>query len=144
MKTKDVFLLLLRLALGWLFLYAGLTKVLDPSWSAAGYLGSATTFSGVYAWLASDGILPVVNFVNQWGLTLLGASLILGGLVRVSAPLGALLMLLYYFPVLDFPMVGYGFLVDEHLVYALALLLLGALEAGQNWGLDGLMKRKKI
>ena len=28
----------LRLVVGWVFLYAGVTKLLDPSWTARGYL----------------------------------------------------------------------------------------------------------
>jgi len=130
-------LLLLRLSMGWLMFYAGITKVLDPNWSAAGYLENAQTFSSFYAWLAQPAILPFINFVNEWGLTLLGISLILGIFVRLSTIFGAVLMLLYYFPVLEFPLIGtHSYLVDEHVIYAIALLVLGALNAGQEWGLD--------
>jgi thiosulfate dehydrogenase (quinone) large subunit len=134
-------LFLLRLAMGWLFFYAGITKVLDASWSAAGYLNSAETFGIFYAWLASPELLPVTNFVNQFGLTLLGVFLLLGLFVRWSAYAGAVLMLLYYFPVLTFPYIGtHAFLVDEHIIYALSLIMLGILEAGRTWGLDGKIK----
>tara|TARA_Y100000310_G_C20418489_1_gene685509 strand:- start:395 stop:847 length:453 start_codon:yes stop_codon:yes gene_type:complete len=135
---KPFFLFLLRISLGWLFFYAGITKVLNPEWTAAGYLKGAKTFTGLYQWLASPEILPLTDFFNEWGLTLLGVSLILGVGVRLTAPLGALLMLLYYFPILEFPLVGaHSFIVDEHIVYALALLLLGAMNAGRVWGLEG-------
>lgn len=130
-------LVLLRVALGVLLLYAGLTKLLNPAWSAAGYLGSAETFAGFYAWLASPGMLPLVNFLNMWGLTLIGIALILGIFVRLASALGALMMFLYYLPILQFPHVGeHSYLVDEHIVYALALLLLGALRAGRVAGLE--------
>ncbi|MEK7123206.1 MAG: DoxX family membrane protein, partial [Patescibacteria group bacterium] len=116
-------LVAVRIALGWVMLYAGVTKIINPVWSAAGYLNTAKTFSGFYAWLTQPGILPVVNFVNEWGLTLLGVSLILGVFVRLSGILGAILMILYYFPGLTFPMVGKtAFIVDEHIIYALTLL----------------------
>lgn len=138
--AKDVsqraLIALTRLALGVLFFYAGITKVLNPAWSAAGYLTGAKNFTGLYAWLASPSILPIVNFLNEWGLTLLGVSLILGIAVRLSATLGAILMILYYLP-LGFPYPNaHAFLVDEHIVYALALLLLGNLRAGRVWGLE--------
>lgn len=129
-------LALLRIALGWLFFYAGITKVLNPAWSSKGYLLGAKTFSGFYAWLASDGILPVVDFLNEWGLTLIGASLILGIGVRLSGLLGAAMMLLYWFPVLEFPKVDHGYLVDDHVVYALALLYFSASRAGRAYGLE--------
>jgi len=60
-----------RVVLGWLMFYAGLTKVLAPGWNAAGFLNGAKTFSGFYAWLATPGLLGIVNFLNAWGLTLL-------------------------------------------------------------------------
>lgn len=130
-------LFILRVATGWLMFYAGITKLLDPSWSAAGYLKSAKTFVGLYTWLSSPGMLPFINFINEWGLTLLGVSLILGLFVRLSAPLGALLMLLYYFPVLTFPTIGeHSYIVDEHLIYAAALLVLAAYRAGRVWGME--------
>lgn len=128
---------MLRLSLGWLFFYAGITKVLNPAWSAAGYLKGAKTFVEFYQWLASPGILPAVDFVNEWGLTLLGLSLIFGVFVQLSSILGAVLMLLYYLPILDFPYPNpYSYLVDEHIIYALVLLLFASLRAGRVWGLE--------
>ncbi|MBV22357.1 MAG: hypothetical protein CMI57_02580 [Parcubacteria group bacterium] len=132
LKTNTT-LVLLRLAFGWFFLYAGLTKVVNPEWTATGFLNNAQTFSGFYSWLASSNILPIVDFLNEWGLTLIGATLILGIFVRLSAYLGALLMILYYFPGLTFPHVGeHAYLVDEHIIYALALLLLASLHTAHH------------
>lgn len=134
---QKISLFALRITIGWLMLYAGVTKLLVPSWSAAGYLAGAKTFSGFYHWLTTPGVMPITNVVNEWGLTLLGVSLILGLAVRLSAPLGALLMLLYYFPVLTFPTIApHSYLVDEHIVYATALLVLAGFRAGRAWGLE--------
>ena len=136
-KFQKISLFLLRVSMGWLMFYAGITKVFNPEWSAAGYLNGAKTFVGFYQWLASPGILPLVNFVNEWGLTLLGVSLILGIGVRLSSILGATLMLLYYFPIFDFPYPNsHSFLIDEHIIYTLVLLLFAGLRAGRVWGLE--------
>lgn len=136
-KGQKVVLFLLRVSLGWLFFYAGVTKLFDPGWTAAGYLQGAKTFGWFYEWLLTPNVLPIVNFLNEWGLTLLGVSLILGVAVRLSAMLGALLMLLYYFVILDFPYPNaHSFIVDEHIIYALALLLLACVRAGRVWGLE--------
>lgn len=118
--------------------YAGITKILNPEWSSAGYLNAAKTFPELYQWLASSEIISITNFFNEWGLTLLGASLILGVGVRLSAPLGALLMLLYYFPVLEFPYIaGNSFIVDEHIIYVVALLVLAATHGSRILSLEG-------
>jgi len=133
----KISLLLLRLGVGWFMFYAGITKVLNPEWSAAGYLKGAKTFPGLYQWFAQPDILPIINFINEWGLTLLGVSLLLGIFVRLSSLLGVALMLLYYFPVLEFPLIPpHSYIVDDHIIDAFALLVLAALQAGRVWGLD--------
>jgi thiosulfate dehydrogenase [quinone] large subunit len=117
--------------------YAGITKIIDPNWSAAGYLMNAKTFPAFFAWFASPGVLPITNFLNEWGLTILGVSLILGLFVRFTSIFGALLMLLYYFPALQFPLIPpHSYLVDEHIIYALVLLYFAATRAGRVYGLS--------
>ena len=135
-KRQTQALALLRVVLGWFFFYAGITKVLNPDWTAQGYLAAAKTFSGFYSWLASPANIGWVNFLNEWGLTLIGVSLIFGIGVRLSSVLGVLIMILYWLPVLEFPYVEHGFIVDDHLVFAAALLLLAALKAGRYYGLE--------
>lgn len=136
-------LFLLRIAIGWLFFYAGITKVINSSWSAAGYLSNAQNFQSFYSWLALPSNIGWVNFLNEWGLTLIGVSLILGIFVRWSALAGILVMILYYLPILSFPHVGdHGYLVDEHIIYILVLLVLMLSQAGNTWGIDKYIKRR--
>jgi thiosulfate dehydrogenase [quinone] large subunit len=126
MKLQLNFHAGLSAVLGLFFFNSGLSKLINPAWTSKGYLLGAKTFSGFYAWLASPEILPLVDAVNEWSLTLLGLSLLFGLGTRLSTKLGAVLMLLYYFPVLAFPNVGHGYLIDEHIIYASALLALGS------------------
>ncbi|OGE73797.1 MAG: hypothetical protein A3E28_03575 [Candidatus Doudnabacteria bacterium RIFCSPHIGHO2_12_FULL_42_22] len=141
-KYQGIFLVTLRVAMGWLFFHAGIVKILNPNWSAAGYLNNAKNLEGFYHWLATPTLLPITNFVNEWALTLLGAALILGIFVRFAAPLGALLMIFYYLP-LSFPKPdANSYIVDDHLIYAIVLLYLGAVNAGKIWGLDGYKHKK--
>lgn len=135
---QNISIFLLRIGLGWVMFYAGITKLLNPNWSAGGYLQNAKTFPDLYASLANPAILPIINFVNEWGLTLLGVSLILGLFVRLSSILGIVLMLLYYFPVLEFPYVpsGHAFIIDDHIIYALILFYFATSRPGRAWGLE--------
>ena len=129
-------LALLRIAIGWLFFYAGITKILNTSWSPAGYLSAPKMFSELYAFLISPSILPVTTFLSEWGLTLIGVALILGVFMRLATVLGAIIMLLFYFPILDFPYPNnHSYIVDEHIIYALVMLVLHVCDAGQAWGL---------
>lgn len=134
-SKNKIPLFLLRISLGWLYFWAGFTKIINPSWSAAGYLEGAKLFPEFYAWLASPSILPITNFLNEWGLFLLGISLLLGLGVRFSTLFGVLLMVLYYIPLgVPYPN-PHSLIVDEHIVYAAALLVLYASYAGRFWGL---------
>ncbi len=138
----TVSLVALRIAMGWLLFYAGVTKIINPAWSAAGYLKGAKTFTGIYGWFASPGNIGWVNFLNEWGLTLIGLALIFGILTRYASWAGVLLMVLYYFPILDFPYAGeHSYIIDEHIIYALALILFAAADAGKYWGLDAFLPR---
>jgi thiosulfate dehydrogenase [quinone] large subunit len=129
-------LLLLRLSLGWYFLWAGLTKIFDPTWSAVGFLQNAKTFPDFYRWFASPEIVPWTNFLNEWGIALVGLSLLLGIAVRIGSTIGSLLMMLYYFPSLEFPFIPpHAFIVDEHVIYTFGLAVLAFGDAERKFGL---------
>jgi len=136
-KSEAKWLFLTRVAMGWLMFYAGITKVLDPNWTAAGYGMSAKTFHGLFEFFVSPANIGLIDFVNKWGLTFLGVSLILGIGVRLCSLLGAVLMMFYYFPILDFPYAGeHSYIVDEHIIYALILAFFAAVRAGRYYGLE--------
>lgn len=139
-KLTSLSIFLLRVALGWLFLYSGITKITDAVWSAESYLRGAKILPQLFNFLLDPAVLPYFNLVNKWLLVLVGASLILGLFVRFSAIVGALLMILVYLAVLNFPHIGNDFfIVDEHIIYALALLFLSFIDAGRFWGVDSRM-----
>lgn len=135
-QSQTIALFLLRVSMGWLFFYAGITKILNPDWSAAGYLSGAKTFPDLFNFFLQPNILPIVNLANEWGLTLIGIALILGTFVRWASLAGVILMVLYYLPILDFPYPNaHSYIVDEHVIYMLALVVLAVFNAGQAWGL---------
>jgi thiosulfate dehydrogenase [quinone] large subunit len=141
-KNINTIIIILRIGMGWIFFYAGITKVFNPEWSAAFYLKDAKTFSEFFQFLLQPDILPIVNFLNVWGLTLIGVSLILGIFVRISAPLGALMMILYYLPELHFPYAGeHSMIVDDHIIYAIIFVMLAVSNAGTKFGLDKLFRK---
>ena len=135
---QKAIIFLLRIFIGWVFLYAGVRQVLSPAWTAMEFLGGAKTFPGFYALFTSPAVLPVVNFLVKWGHTLIGLSLVLGIGVRISSSFAAALTILYYLPRLDFPFVGSvsNYIVEYHLVYALVLVYLGSVHAGRCFGLE--------
>jgi len=135
----------LRVLIGWHFLYEGLTKLSAESWSAAGLLNQARgPLSGLFKWMASDpNVLEKVNFLNMWGLTAIGLGLILGCFTRTASASGILLLVLFYF--CNPPFVGYFYsvptegsylIVNKNLVEAAALAVVFTTGSGLVVGLD--------
>lgn len=139
--STKVGVVLLRISLGWMMFYAGITKVLDPAWSAAGFLENAAFFQSFFAWFAQPEILPLTNTLNAWGLMLIGVALLLGLFVRISSLFAIFLMVLYYLPVLPASTGGYTLFVDNHVIYAAGFLLLAGISAGRFAGFDVLLRK---
>lgn len=138
----KISLTLLRISLGWLFFYAGITKVLNPEWTAAGYLGNAQIFPSLFQWFASPANIGWVNLLNEWGLTLIGVALILGVFVRWASLAGIALMVLYYLPILNFPYPNdHSYLVDDHIIYLLIFVVFYFLKSKQTFGINNLLNR---
>jgi len=142
MKAGPLSIAILRLALGWYMLADGMLIVLNPQWSAAGFLLHAKTFPVLYAWFASPANLWWVNPLNEWGIVLVGVALITGVCVRPAAWAGAALMILYYFPHFGYPFVlPYGWVVEEHIINAAAFAVVALSPWASAYGL-GTMARK--
>ena len=143
--VQSIGLLLLRLAIGWHFLYEGLVKLMDPNWSSAGYLAeSRWLLGGVFHWILAHPLaLAVVDQLNIWGLVLIGAGLFLGLFTRAFAVCGIVLLSLYWMA--NPPLVGLNYemftegnylVVDKNLVEMMALLVTALFPASYVWGLD--------
>ena len=150
-NVQLFWLVSLRVLIGWHFLYEGLTKLMNPNWSSVGYLLDSEGFlKEFYFSLASNPTtLSVIDFLNVWGLILIGLGLILGLLTRISTIAGVLLLTLYYFshpPCVGFkyalPMEGSYLIVNKILIEMVALALLFVFPTGRRIGIDRLMCRK--
>ena len=141
-KLDRIIIFLLRVFVGWLFVYAGIWQILQ-GYSAGGFLAHVKTFHGLFAPFAAPAMLPYTDFLMKWGHLLIGLSLVSGLMVRISGPFGILLMLTYHFAHMDWPFIGdhLSLFVDYHLVYAVVIVYLMAHHAGHVWGLDGLVDR---
>jgi len=133
-----------RLAMAWTFLYAASHQIFDPKWTVAGFLSHTKTFHDVYAVFTTPAWAPTITFLVGYGHLLIGLSLLVGLMVRVSASFGILLMLVYWTAHMDFPYIedSNNFLLDFHIVYAGVLAFLIVKQAGHVWGLDGWIERQ--
>ena len=143
----------LRLALGWIFLWAFLDKLfglgfatkaenawIDGGSPTAGFLGNAVKgpFADFYAGFAGA---AWADWLFMTGLAGIGLALILGVGMRIAATTGSLLLVLMWTAVL--PPENNPFM-DDHLVYAGVLVLLALTAAGDTLGLGRIWKRLPI
>jgi uncharacterized membrane protein YphA (DoxX/SURF4 family) len=144
-RTQRALLTLLRIAIGWHFLYEGLAKAFTKGWTSGGYLEVSRWILGdAFQWIvAHPSVLRAVDIANIGGQIVVGLLLVLGAFTRWASLGGIALLLLYY--VANPPLVGYDFgaqgngsylVVDLRLIETLALALLAALPAVALPGLD--------
>jgi len=144
-------LALLRITIGWHFLYEGVVKLMNPNWSSVGYLmDSKGLLSGIFHNLAANpNLLQLVDFLNVWGLTLIGLGLILGLFTNISAISGMVLLAFYYLshpPLIDvsyaIPSEGSYLFVNKNLIEMIALGAILMFPTGYYVGLDRYIFRK--
>ena len=130
---KNIGITLLRMLIGWHFLYEGLYKLVQAGgWSAEGYLRTSQWFAApvFHTIAATPWLLKTVDLMNMWGLTLIGLALILGLLVRPAAFFGFVLLVFYFVaqpPFLAQSADGHFLWIDRNAVEAVALVTASAL-----------------
>jgi thiosulfate dehydrogenase [quinone] large subunit len=138
-------IVIMRVLIGWHFLYEGLAKLTAPSWSASGYLlQSRGPFADFFRGIAANPeTLANVNLLTMWGLTAIGLGLIVGCFTRLAAASGILLIVLLYLcnpPFVGYfysmPMEGSYLIVNKNLVEAAALFVVLVTNSGRVFGID--------
>jgi thiosulfate dehydrogenase [quinone] large subunit len=150
-----------RLSLGWIFLWGFLDKAfalgheagVDPATGAvdyfgpaawihggsptAGFLGNAVEgpFAGFYSALAGNAI---IDWIFMIGLLGIGLALLLGIGMRIAAAAGAGMLIMMWSAVLP---PANNLFMDDHIVYALVLVLLALTGAGRTFGLGRAWER---
>ncbi len=137
-----------RIMIGWLCLYEGIAKLMNPNWTSFGYLmDSKGIFSGIFHSMAYNAtVLEAVDFLNIWGLIAIGTGLILGLFTRPAAIAGIVLLTLYYFshpPLINveyaLPSEGNYLWVNKTLIEIFLLAILLVFPTGHEIGLDRLI-----
>lgn len=134
----------LRLSLGWVFLWAFMDKLLglgratpaEGAWvdggiPTAGFLGNAPTGPFAPAFQSIAGA-AWVDWLFMTALLAIGTALMLGIGMRIAAVSGSALLVLMWAAVL--PPANNPFM-DDHLVYAMVLVLLALTSSGRTLGL---------
>ena len=138
-------LVVLRVLIGWFFLYEGLAKIFSPNWTSYGYLmDSKGLFSPLFTMIAeSQSLIAIADFINIYGLTIIGLLLILGLFERVGYVGAAILLLMYYLshpPLLNveylLPSEGSTLWVDKNFIMMVSVVVLYHFPTSRIIGID--------
>ena len=138
----------LRLATGFIFLWAFLDKTFGLGFSTPAeraWINGGTPSQG---FLKSDAVTgplkeffasiasPATDFFFMLGMLGIGVAVMLGIGLYVSAVAGSVIMVFMYLAEWPFAanLASTNPLVDYHIVYALALIVIATLAAGDTWG----------
>lgn len=143
----------LRLSMGLLFSWAFIDKAFGLGFATkpeAAWINGGSPTRGFLGFAAKGPLKeffnsiaghPVTDGLFMLGLLCVGTALLLGIGVRLAGYSGALMVLLMWAAVLP---PANNLLIDDHIVYALVLLLLPALRSGEYFGLGGRWKATRL
>lgn len=144
-RMQTFWLVILRLLIGWHFLYEGIVKILNPGWSAYPYLMDSQGFFANFFYSIAENphLLAIANYANIYGLILIGLGLILGCFCRVASVGGVIFLAMYYLSHPPFigaqymmPTEGSYLWVDKNLIEIGALIVLIYFPTSRIIGLD--------
>ena len=149
-NVQGYALVLLRILIGWHFLYEGVIKAYNPSWTSRGYLLSASILKPFFAWLAGDSLISTIDTLNIVGLIAVGISLLIGIKVKWGCIGGMLLLLLYYMAHPPFPNLPQGpsegsyWVVNKNLIEMAALFVIYQFPLTSVFGLENLFSKNRV
>ena len=151
-------LAILRLAIGFIFLWAFLDKTFGLGFStpverawvnggtpSQGFLGSDAVTGPLQPFFAGIAS-PATDVLFMLGMLGIGLAVMLGIGLRISAVAGTVIMVLMYLAEWPFTAgtasTNPG--VDYHIIYALALIVVAATAAGDTWGFGAAWRRLPV
>lgn len=144
-------LILVRVLIGWHFLYEGFVKYINKGWTAAGFLNNAEGwFAPIFkAMGANSDMLSMIDNLNIAFQLIVGICLILGLFTKLNAWIGILLLSMYYLALPPFPGLsvppgtGSYLIVDRNLIEIFTLALIIVFPTSHIIGMDRFIAKYK-
>lgn len=145
---------ILRICMGWLFLWPFLDKLFglgystsaEAAWIAGGSptmgfltFGTKGPFAEIFQSLAGN---IFIDWIFMIGLLLIGLALILGIGVRIAGYSGALMLIFMYLA--GFIPPEHNPFLDDHFIYALVMIGLTMTASGNTWGFGKKWAKSKL
>jgi thiosulfate dehydrogenase [quinone] large subunit len=151
-------LAVLRIATGFIFLWAFLDKTFGLGFSTPTERAWINGGAPSQGFLKGDGVVgplkpffagiasPTTDVLFMLGMIGIGVAVMLGIGLRISAVAGSVILVLMYLAEWPFGAnaASTNPLVDYHIIYALALIVIAAASAGDTWGAGIAWRRLSI
>ncbi len=141
---------ILRIFIGWHFLYEGIIKLYNPEWTSFGYLASAQgPLKQVFYSMTNPAIINWIDALNVAALIIVGLTFTLGFFEKKGALVGIGLLAMYYLAHPPFPWLdqlnteGNYWFVNKNLIELAACLVIYQLPTGNYFGLERIFKKNK-
>ncbi|MFK5974061.1 MAG: DoxX family protein [Flavobacteriaceae bacterium] len=143
-------IVLLRLFIGWHFLYEGVIKLYNPSWTSFGYLASAQgPFRFFFQWMISEPLIAVADWLNILALIFVGITLILGVFEKWGLGVAIGLLAMYYLAHPSFPWVaqlnveGSYWFINKNLIELMACVVIYQIPTADYFGINKVLRKSK-
>ena len=151
-KKSKFLLVVLRMAIGWHFLYESIHKLTLSDWSAKVFLLNA---KGPFDWIfhsiaENQNLIVITDYLIPILLFIIGLGLILGLFTQISLIGGMILLVIFYLATPPFPGLVYNhgvegnyLIVNKNFIEFLTMLFLFQFNSGKVMGLDRILHRKQ-
>lgn len=143
-------IILMRILIGWHFLYEGVIKLYNPEWTSFGYLATAQgPFQSIFTAIANEPYIGIADGLNKFALVFVGITFLLGIFEKAGAIFAIGLLLLYYLAHPPFPWLeqlkveGAYWFVNKNLIELVACMVIYQFPTGKYFGLQHIFDRKK-
>jgi len=143
-------IVLMRVLIGWHFLYEGVIKLYNPDWTSFGYLATAQgPLDSIFLAIAKEPFIAWADTLNWLALMFVGITFLLGIFEKKGALAGILLLALYYLAHPPFPWLqqvnveGSYWFVNKNLIELVACMVIYQFPTGQYFGISNLFNKNK-
>lgn len=142
--------IVLRIFIGWHFLYEGIIKLYSPDWTSFGYLASAQgPLKSMFRAMTDETVIGWVDGLNMAALIFVGLTLVLGIFEKWGALIAIGLLAMYYLAHPSFPWLtqvnveGSYWFVNKNLIELVGCMVIYNFPTGQDFGLARIFKKNK-
>jgi uncharacterized membrane protein YphA (DoxX/SURF4 family) len=131
--VSQYFVLLLRIAMGWVLIYDGFLKFTSKTWNIISLIRGSHIAPEIYNQLALEPFTSLLTQFYPIALIIAGALILTGLWIRIGGGIAITLLLFAYLPSIQPSLSAH--IINSTIIYILVISVLLSVRADQFWGL---------